>query len=916
MESAFPTGHARGDMVGTTLLHYRITGTLGAGGMGEVYAAEDTKLQRRVALKVLPPETASDPDRLRRFQREARAVAALNHPNIVTIYSVEESGGVHFLTMELVEGKTLADLIPPSGLPLDELLRLAEPLVEAVAYAHRHGIVHRDLKPANIMLTSDGRLKVLDFGLAKLKPARSSADTTTLLTRSVTEEHAIVGTAAYMSPEQAEGRPVDHRSDIFSLGVVLYEMACGRRPFQGESFLSVVSSILKENPAPLSSVNRVMPSALDAVVSRSLAKAPADRYQSAEDLAADLRHLRERRTSARTVAGIVRAAADSTPARRAALAISAVVLIAAAAAAVLWLVPWRSRFGREPASAPLRTSVEQLTSSPGIEQFPSLLPDGKWVLYAARRSGNWDIFIQSTSGQNAIDLTAHSPADDDEPAASPDGERVAFWSSRDGGGIWVMGRTGEQVRRVTPAGVGAAFNPAWSPDGREIAYATENVQLTPLNWERASELWIVNVATGARRRLDLRGAADAVQPNWSPHGHRIAFTSRPLRSASGSAASTSMDIWTIPAGGGPSVALVTGDNADWNPVWSPDGRHVYFVSDRSGAMNLWRIAVDEASGKAVGASEPIPTPAQFVAHPSISAAGGLIAYCAKTENTNIQKLGFDPETMTTVGQPVDVTSGSRAWANPDPTWDGEWVAFYSRGQPHEGELYVQHPDGTGQRQLTVEGAVSRVPRFSPDKTEIAFFVQRPGQDAQISVWKIRFDGSGLQQISDTGGIPAWSPDGKRLAISLAATREGRPIIVDPRRPWNEQKSETLPLPPETLRPFVAQDWSPDGAALAGQIGFSDRGGNGIVIYTFASRTYERLTDFGEWPAWLRGGGRVLCVNKGREFWVIDVQTKRARKVYSSPVSEVLGPPRLTRDGRSVFFSKRITEADIYLLTLK
>jgi Tol biopolymer transport system component len=844
-------------MVGTTLLHYRITGRLGAGGMGEVYAAEDTKLQRRVALKVL----------LHRFQREARAVAALNHPNIVTIYSVEESGGVHFLTMELVEGKTLADLILPSGLPLDELLRLAEPLVEAVAYAHRHGIVHRDLKPANIMLASDGRLKVLDFGLAKLKPGWSSTETTTLLTRSVTEEHAIVGTAAYMSPEQAEGRPVDHRSDIFSLGVVLYEMACGRRPFQGESFLSVVSSILKENPAPLSSVNRVVPSTLDGIVSRSLAKAPTDRYQSAVDLAADLRHVQERRTSARTVADIAPAAAGSARARRTALAIFAVVLLAAAS---MRLLPWRSRSGREPASAPLRTSVEQLTSGPGIEQFPSLLPDGKWVLYAGQRSGNWDIFIQSTSGQNAINLTADSPADDDDPAASPDGERVAFRSSRDGGGIWVMGRTGEQVRRVT----------------------------------------------GARRRLDLPGGTDAVQPNWSPPGHRIAYASRPWRGAGGGGASTSLDIWTIPAGGGPPTPLVTGDSSDWNPVWSPDGRYVYFVSDRSGTMNLWRIAVDEASGKALGAPEPIPTPAQFVAHPSISADGRLIAYCAKSENTNIQRLGFDPETTTMVGQPAGVTFGSRAWANPDPTWDGEWVTFYGRGQSREGEVYVQRPDGTGQRQLTGEGVINRVPRFSPDKTWIAFFVQRPGQDAQLSVWKIRFDGSGLQQISDTGGIPAWSPDGKRLAVSQAATRESRPVIVDPGRPWNEQKSETLPLPPEALRPFVAQDWSPDGATLAGQIGFSDRGGDGIVLYTFASRTYERLTDFGEWPAWIHGSRRLLFTSKGREFWVLDAQTKRAHKVYSSPLWEVLGPPRLTRDGRSVFFSKRITEADIYLLTLK
>ena len=200
-------------MVGRTLQHYRILAKLGSGGMGEVYAAEDERLRRRVALKLLPPDMAADPERLQRFQREARAVAALNHPHVVTIYSVEEDAGVHFITMELVEGSTLADVIPANGLPVERLLALAVPLVEAVSFAHGHGIIHRDLKPANVMLTSDGRLKVLDFGLAKLKPEAPAGDTTQLPAQTLTRRHMVVGTAAYMSPEQAEGRPVDHRTD-------------------------------------------------------------------------------------------------------------------------------------------------------------------------------------------------------------------------------------------------------------------------------------------------------------------------------------------------------------------------------------------------------------------------------------------------------------------------------------------------------------------------------------------------------------------------------------------------------------------------------------------------------------------------------------------------------------------------------
>src|SRR5258707_11440264 len=261
-------------MIGTTVRHYRITRALGRGGMGEVLAAEGSKLHRQVALKILPEAMASDPERLQRFQREAQAVAALNHPNVVTVYSVEEAGGLHFLTMELVDGKTLVDLLPRRGLPFDELLRLAVPLVDAVGAAHQRGIVHRDLKPANIMVGGDGRLKVLDFGLAKLRAEPAAGEPSLLTTAHLTGESRVIGTAAYMSPEQAEGRPVDVRSDVFSLGVGLYEMATGTRPFTGDTAVSIISSILKDTPAPVTAVNPKVPGGLDRILRRCLAKDP------------------------------------------------------------------------------------------------------------------------------------------------------------------------------------------------------------------------------------------------------------------------------------------------------------------------------------------------------------------------------------------------------------------------------------------------------------------------------------------------------------------------------------------------------------------------------------------------------------------------------------------------------------------
>ena len=277
-------------MVGTTLSHYRVLELLGRGGMGEVYAAEDLKLRRRVALKVLPAEMAASPERRRRFEREAQAVAALNHPGIVTIYSVEHEGGTSFLTMELVEGRTLEQAVPAGGLPIGDFLRIAIQLADALHAAHDRGILHRDLKPGNVMVTKDGRVKVLDFGLAKLADAAPAA-ALSVHGPLTTSSGQIVGTLSYMAPEQAEGRTVDHRADIFGLGVLLYELAAGIRPFGGESNVAVLTALLRDTPRPISEMRRDLPQALAPIVQRCLEKDAAQRYQSAADLRKDLEAL-------------------------------------------------------------------------------------------------------------------------------------------------------------------------------------------------------------------------------------------------------------------------------------------------------------------------------------------------------------------------------------------------------------------------------------------------------------------------------------------------------------------------------------------------------------------------------------------------------------------------------------------------
>jgi len=348
-------------MIGRTLAHYRIESLIGSGGMGEVYLAHDTRLDRRVALKVLPPHLATDPDHRRRFEREARSIAALSHPNIVTIHSVEEANGTHFLTMELIAGEKLSDLIPEHGMPLERWLATSATLTGAVAAAHRAGVTHRDLKPDNVMVDREGRLKVLDFGLARVTATNPpGADP---LTEELTQEGRIVGTVAYMSPEQVDGRPADSRSDVFSLGVVLYEIASGKRPFQGRSSFSILSAILRDSPPDLGSLSPGLPRPVTRLVERCLAKDPAARFQSAGELHAELEALRRKLE-----------AGDLRPRRRriALLLATAAVTIVLAVTAVL--LGRRSETTGGPAESSARPSIAvlpfaNLSGDPDNEYF-------------------------------------------------------------------------------------------------------------------------------------------------------------------------------------------------------------------------------------------------------------------------------------------------------------------------------------------------------------------------------------------------------------------------------------------------------------------------------------------------------------------------------------------------------------------
>jgi serine/threonine protein kinase len=406
---------------GSKLSHFEIVEKLGQGGVGVVYKARDLRLNRLVALKVLPPAAVFDSVRQARFQQEAQAASALNHPNIVTIYEIDSAGGVVFIAMEYVDGRTLDQLIPQKGLRYTEALQYAVQIAGALAAAHAAGIVHRDIKPANVMIAGKGAVKVLDFGLAKLTepstPRDIAEDQPTLtMQKSVSEEGMVAGTTAYMSPEQAEGKKLDGRSDIFSLGVVLYEMLTGRRAFRGDTNVATMAAILNQEPKPVRDIVEALPPELDRVLTRCLRKDRDRRFQHMADLKVALEELKEESDSGRVSAGF------APPPRRRSRAL--VASLAAGAALVLAAIGWMLK---TPGKPPPPQAIVPLTAYIGSELFPTFSPDGSQVAFSwdGEKEDNFDIYIKQVDGGALVRLTT-DPASDMRPAWSPDGRTIAF----------------------------------------------------------------------------------------------------------------------------------------------------------------------------------------------------------------------------------------------------------------------------------------------------------------------------------------------------------------------------------------------------------------------------------------------------------------------------------------------------------
>ncbi len=654
--------------------------------MGAVYSAEDTQLGRQVALKVLPADLAGDPDRLIRFEREARTVAALNHPNVVTLYSVESCDETRFLTMELVDGVPLSEVVGTNGLPVKQFFRLTLPLVEAIAAAHARGITHRDIKPTNIMVDRESRVKVLDFGLAKLAQSKGpllQGSDSNLETNVITGVGQIVGTVAYMSPEQTEGKPVDARSDIFSLGVVLYEMVTGEPPFGGDSPVSVLSAILQLEPKPLSKYRGGLHRQFQRIIDRCLAKDPSRRFQTVLDLRNALDVLRDElrsdELSLRDLPG-----AESVPSRRATGAPRKVAtMLPAAALVIIGMVVGGAGVAalRRPSSVALPTGGEAgaawdlvplLASQDIMPGAPAFSRDGSQVVYAANQNGQWDLWVAPADGGAATKLT-DTPEAEAHPAYSTDGSLIAYTVTAGAEpGIYLMPATGGNGRLIVEQGT----RPSWSREGEAIAYVLRG------------EIWIASGANYSDRRRVTGYLGSELEPVWSPTGDAL-FVYSEIES----------DVTRFPLDGSepePLNLLSPGEQVVNLAV--SEGALIVSRGQFGGHMNLWRIPLDPTTDAIAGPPQPLTWEITDDREVAVSPDGSRIVFLARKLERHLYAWSLDGTTGLLTGEPRRLTRSAPLNYYPALDPDGNQLVWTAHSVT--GLLYQMNLDIGERRKLT------------------------------------------------------------------------------------------------------------------------------------------------------------------------------------------------------------------------
>jgi serine/threonine protein kinase/Tol biopolymer transport system component len=833
---------------GTKLGPYEILSPLGAGGMGEVYRARDTRLDRSVAIKILPAHLSADPARKLRFEREAKTVSALNHPNICSLFDVGSQNGTDFLVMECIEGESLADRLAKGPLPTEQVLKIGTEIADALDKAHRSGVVHRDLKPGNIMLTKTGA-KLLDFGLAKpaIAPAGAVTLTNVAANSPVTEQGTIVGTFQYMSPEQVEGKELDGRSDIFSLGAVLYEMLTGKRAFEGKSQLSVASAILEKEPAPIPTIKPLTPRSLDHVVRRCLAKDPDDRWQSARDLALELKSISSADPSAQSSAAALPLTRKKN--RRELLAWSFAVLASTAALAVF--------FFRRPAAA-----------APAFPVFSSIIsPAG-------------------TSFEIEGDMGA-------QPALSPDGSSLVFGA---GGELWLRSlRTGSE--HTLPGGHGA-MNPFWSPDSSSVAFFTDG------------KLKTLEVNTGVVR--SLCNAPGARGGSWGSSGvilftpgprdviHQVPVTggvSTPITKLDTKLHSTHRWPFFLPDG---QHFLYVASNHS-----SPQGeQNGIYVASLDGKLNRFLVASLAGAAYAQGnllfvrdstlLAQPFDLNSLSLSGSPHPVADSVVLdlgvwhstfTASQLSNTLIFQSGpamaqSRLEWVDRSGKHLSFVGDQGVFLGPRLSKDGQRFLVGSGDPTHDVWLY--NSSGPQKTRLTFDGFIAGEPTWSPDGSRFTVTLGLPNSIFRIVTRSSSGAGESisLRELPSANSATDWSPDGRYLLTESANLTSGdSEISVVPLDPGEKPRL----LPVTNTGTQTSGQFSPDGRFIAFTMLANGTPQIFVVPFSAGNGMWQASSDGGHWPRWSRDGKQLYFISMRNEMMTVDVHEKGDRFEVGHPV---------------------------------
>jgi serine/threonine protein kinase/WD40 repeat protein len=724
--------------VGARVGRFEVIGPVGAGGMGDVYRARDPQLHRDVAIKILPAPFSTDRDRQRRFEREARAAASLNHPNIVAVYDAGVHEGIAFIVTELLEGSTLRQRLNGRPLPPGEAIEYTIQIANGLAAGHERGIVHRDIKPDNLFLTRDGRIKILDFGLAKIIDPSSADDGTATVTLDGSAVAPVVGTAAYMSPEQARGLRTDHRSDIFSVGVVLYEMLVGFAPFRRNTTAETLGAILHDDPAQLVAVAHVDAS-LERIVRHCLEKSPDERFQNVRDLIFDLEALSRG-------AGIE----EPRPVRTRTLTrvtLRALLLLAMAAAALVGYLAGQGV--RRTAATPLTITptIQRLTELSGIEEFPAISPDHRQVAFTGSVNGRRQILVRLLAGGSPVQVTNDS-FDHEFPRWSPDGNSLVYFSppaaDETQGAIWSIPALGGSRRKVI--------------DSIGDADVSRTGRLASFRLLDGSVELVTSSLDGTDVKAITRLVADYhLHPRWSPDGRWIAFQKGDgLR----------FDIFVVPYIGGEPRKLTDERNIIKGLAWLPDSSGIVFGSSRGSTvpylppLALWQVRLD---GQGLRQLTPVDT---WYEQPDAHGSGTLSAARMRMR-FDIWKFPFERTPTESTRRAEQVTRQTGQVLTPTGAPDGDEIAFLSDSGGH-GNLWVISTRDGQIRQITFEddpAVTIGVPVWSPDGRTIAFVSSKGHTGFDFGIWLVNRDGANPRRLADRGLGMAWSRDSQWIYYS-------------------------------------------------------------------------------------------------------------------------------------------------------